>query len=243
MNVVLAQIRSEPGRLAANVDRHVAAVEALAPGPGDLVAFPELSLTNYDPAAAAAAVDPDDGRLAPLQRAADGTGALVAVGVPLRSAERPHIAALVFRAGRRPIAVGKGHLHPDEHAGFSPSGGGAVVLGLGRRVGLAICYEVSVAGHAAALARAGAEVYLATVAKTPGGVAAARARLAETARRHGLPALLVNSVGTCEGERAGGGSFALDAGGRLLAALGGSDEGALVYDAGRRTATVRALDV
>lgn len=242
MNVFLAQVQSEPGHVAANVGRHVAALSALAPDPGDLVAFPELSLSNYDPTAAVtAAVAPDDDRLAPLQRAADDAGCVVVVGAPLRTAGRPCIAALVFTAGRGPLVVGKRHLHPDEHTHFSPYEGEVGVLDLARRVGLAICFEVSVPGHAAAAARAGVEVYLASAAKTADGVTAAQASLAETSRRHALPALLVNSVGTCEGKEAGGRSFALDASGRLLGQLGGSDEGALVYDAERQAVAARLL--
>ena len=238
MTVCLAQVRSETGRVQANVDHHLAVLDALGPGRADLVAFPELSLSNYDPAAAgAAAVEPDDGRLLAFQRWADATGCAVAVGAPLRTAGRPHIAMLVFAAGRRPVVVGKRHLHADEAPFFSPFEGGVGVLDLAARVGVAICYEVAVPEHAAAVAAAGAAVYLASVAKTPGGVARAQAALAETARRHALPALMVNAVGTCEGRPAGGGSAVLDRSGRLLARLGPAAEGLLVYDTEKETAS------
>ncbi len=50
----------------------------------------------------------------------------------------------------------------------------------------------------------GATLYVASVAKTPEGVANARATLSRTARQYRVPALMVNSVGTCEGKLAGG---------------------------------------
>ena len=237
MTVCLAQVRSLDGDVVGNVDRHLGALRAAGPHAPDLVVFPELSLSNYAPeTAGAAALTPGDPRLAPLQRHADATGTAVAVGAPLKTSGKPTIALLVFRAGRPAAVVGKRHLHPDEAPFFSPAGGGPGVLDLGARVGVAICYEVAVAGHADALAREGVDVYLASVAKTARGVAEARATLAATARRLGVPALLVNSVGTCEGRPAGGGSFALDRDGRPLARLGSAAEGLLVVDTDAATA-------
>ena len=186
--------------------------------------------------AEAAAIEPDDDRLHAFQRFADDTGCAVAVGAPLRTSGRPRIGMLVFGAGRGPVVVGKRYLHADEASAFSASPCGVGVLDLAVRVGVAICYEIAVPEHAEAVAAAGAEVYLASVAKTLDGVAHARVALAETARRHALPALMVNSVGTCEGAPAGGGSMVLDGSGRLLAQLGATAEGLLVYDTERRTA-------
>ena len=231
MTVALAQVRSHDGAVPRNVERHLDALHAVRPHAPDLVAFPELSLTNYAPHLThAAALALDDPRLAPLQRYADETGTAVAVGAPLRTDGLPRIALLLFRPGAPPAAVEKRHLHPDEVPFFSSAEGGPSVLDLGARVGIAICYEVAVQEQADALAREGVDLYLASVAKTPRGVAEARATLAKTARRLGVPALLVNSVGTCEGEPAGGGSFALDRDGQIVAHIGGEAEGVLVVD-------------
>lgn len=41
---------------------------------------------------------------------------------------------------------------------------------------------------------------------------------------------MVNSVGTCEGKAAGGGTLALGRAGQVLSQLDGSSEGALTYD-------------
>jgi predicted amidohydrolase len=61
--------------------------------------------------------------------------------------------------------------------------------------------------------------------------------LGGTARRFGVPALLVNCAGTCEGQPAGGGSFALDRAGRVTGRLGASQEGVLLVDAVTTAAT------
>ena len=88
----------------------------------------------------------------------------------------------------------------------------------------------------------GATLYLASVAKTPNGVAEPCVTLCGTARKHGVPAVMVNSVGTCEGRTAGGCSMAIDPSGRLLVQLGDSDEGLLIYDTEARTAIAFLTD-
>ena len=242
MKVGLAQVRSETGAVGRNVRRHLSALRRLDPSAADLIVFPELSLSNYDPGvAAASALSPEDGRLDPLRAFADESGVAVAVGAPLAAEGRPQIAALVFVPGGPPVVVGKRWLHEDEAPFFSPAAPGVSVLGLAVPVGVAICYEVTVAAHAAALVEAGAAVYVASVAKTPRGVTAARAALSETARRHRIPALMANSVGTCEGEPAGGGSMVIGREGRLLRQLNGSDEAVLVYDTEDEATTVWAV--
>ena len=83
MKICLAQIRSEKGDLQGNIDHHMMVLRQLDAGAADLVVFPELSLTNYDPDIALdAAIHPQDSRLHVFQKFADTTGMTIAVGVP-----------------------------------------------------------------------------------------------------------------------------------------------------------------
>lgn len=231
MRIGLAQIRSERGDLQGNIDHHLMALENLAPHSVDLVVFPELSLTNYDPdIAGTVAIDAGDTRLDVFQDFADRTGTAVAVGAPLKGAAKPMIALVVFRPGGDRRTIGKHYLHADEAAFFCPANGPAGMLEMALRVGVAICYELSVPEHSGAAVDQGAELYLASVAKTHDGVAAARTSLSATARTYQIPALMVNCVGTCEGKVAGGGSMVIDGAGRLVAQLGDQEEAVLLYD-------------
>lgn len=64
MKICLAQVRSEKGHIQRNVDHHMALLRILEPSSGDLVVFPELSLSNYDPDVAdSVAIEPDHRRL------------------------------------------------------------------------------------------------------------------------------------------------------------------------------------
>lgn len=217
----------------------MAVLRSLEPGAADLVIFPELSLSNYDPEIAdAVAITPDDHRLTVFQAFADETGLAIAVGAPLKTAGKPLIAMLVFAPGCDTTIIGKHHLHADETPFFSSAAGSAAVLDMSARIGVAICYEISVPAYTAAVMTGSPALYVASVAKTPSGVAAALSTLTETAQRYSVPALMVNSVGTCEGKQAGGGSLAIDRAGRLLAQLGESAESLLFFDTKTQAATV-----
>ena len=237
VKICLAQVRSERGNIQRNIDHHRTVLLAVEPGSADLVVFPELSLSNYDPdIAGAVALAPDDCRLDVFRRFADETGTAVALGAPLKTSARPLIAMLVFTPGGDTHVIGKRHLHADELPHFSRSEAGIGILDMRTRIGVAICYEISVAEHAEAALAGGAALYLATVAKTAGGVAEARATLSRTARQYRVPVLMVNSVGTCEGKSAGGGSMVIDHLGSVTARLDSSTEGLLIYDSEARTA-------
>jgi predicted amidohydrolase len=221
------------------MQRHLEVLRYIEGERADLAVFPELSLANYAPEVArAAALAPADERLAPFQRYADRTGTSVGVGAPVSTGGKPRIGLLVFRPGRSCEVIGKQHLHADERPFFSPAPPGPAVLALEQRVGVAICYELTVEQHTAALVASGAEVYVASVAKTAEGVREAEQQLARLAREHRVPALLVNSVGTCEGKPAGGGSVAVGPDGKRFGRLGGRGGGVLLVDTLAMTARV-----
>ncbi len=211
-------------------------LQSLERGLADLIVFPELSLSNYDPdIVSAVAIEPDDCRMDSFKQFSRETGMAVAVGAPLKTSGNPLIAMLVFLPGRKPVVVGKRYLHPDEIAYFSPSEGSVGILDLAIKIAIAICYEISVVEHTAAVMEDDVALYLASVAKTADGVSASLSTLSEVARRYEVPVLMVNSVGTCEGKVAGGGSLVIDRTGRLLAQLDKAAEGLLIFDTDTQT--------
>ncbi len=232
MKIALAQIESIDADVDANIARHLAVLRQLRAGDADLVIFPELSLTNYTPAiAAAAAIAPGDPRLAPLEVAANELQASICVGVPLESAGKPSISAILFSPQQPRRVVHKAFLHEDEMPLFAPGVEQASMLA--PRVALAICYDISVDAHIEQAAAEGMDIYLASVAKTVAGIAAARDRLRIKAREYGVPVLVVNSVGICEGRQAGGGSMAIGVDGSIVDALDDREQALLIYDAAR----------
>jgi predicted amidohydrolase len=236
IKIGLAQIKSVKGDISHNLKHHLALLDCLAAGDADLVMFPELSLTNYDPdIAESVALAPDDAQLAPLQAFADRTAIAVGVGLPASTGHKPRISQVIFHPKAPRTVVRKSHLHEDELPYFSAEQTPTTILQMGKRVGIAICYEISVDAHFASAAEQGMEVLLASVAKTAGGMDQARQRLTAKAGQYGIPSLVANSVGTCEGKVAGGNSMAIRADGTVSCALNSQEEAILLYDLDEQT--------
>lgn len=231
MKIALLQIESITGDLERNIARHLAALAHLRAGDAELAIFPELSLSNYEPPVAArTAIDAADERLAPFDEFARQHDLHVCVGAALQGDDKPSISAILFSPGQPRRAIHKAYLHDDEVPIFAAGCGQARVLSLSRRVALAICYDISVDAHLEQASAQGMDVYVASVAKTADGIAAARERLGSKAREYGVPVLVVNSVGSCEGRPAGGGSMVIGADGEITGTLDGSEQAILIYD-------------
>lgn len=231
MKIGLAQIQSLKGDISHNLDHHLALLGRLPPGTADLVMFPELSLTNYDPdIAESLALELDDPQLNPLQAFADSTGVAVGVGLPAKTRKKPRISTVIFWPKAPKTVIHKSYLHADEVPYFSAEQAPATVLEMGKRAAIAICYEISVEAHYTSAANGGMEVLLATVAKTADGMDRARQQLSAKACQFGVPILVANSVGTCEGKMAGGHSMVIGADGMVAYVLDSHEEAILLYD-------------
>ena len=71
-------------------------------------------------------------------------------------------------------------------------------------IALAICYELSVPEHAENAFKSGAEIYIASVAKSVNGVDQAIKRLSDIASKYSMTVLMSNCVGQADGEECGG---------------------------------------
>jgi predicted amidohydrolase/nitrogen regulatory protein PII len=242
MRIALAQINVTVGDLPGNAARIVAAArEALAQG-AVLLVTPELSLCGYPPEdlllrpAFVAACQLQ------LQQLATELAALpiaVVVGLPL---PLPHAAparersvqsapclngAAVLQGGVVRAQYAKRELPNyqvfDERRYFvsgRDAGQGACVFEVaGRRFGLLICEDAWFDEPALAARAAGAQELL-VINASPfhmGKPAEREARMAQTARRAGLPLSFAHLVGGQDEVVFDGASFALDAGGTLVA--------------------------
>jgi predicted amidohydrolase len=241
MRIALCQLQPMAGDVAANTEIHLRMMQKAAEHGADVAAFPELSMTGYEPAhARRLAFSTDDLRIEPLRAFAAAARLQALVGAPLRASDKPRIgAAWLARCGTMRW-LAKQWLHEDELPFFEaqPPGPPVVDVEAGgvMRIGIAICYELSRPEHAASAFADGAAGYLATVAKTARGVGAAHARLAQVARERRSPAWMVNCVGPCDGVVAAGSSAAWSPDGRLLASLPPDEAAILLVDARSWTA-------
>ncbi|MCR4539807.1 carbon-nitrogen hydrolase family protein [Pseudomonas sp. 18.1.10] len=221
LTLAAAQSISIAGDVQANIRRHLALMRAAAAQGVNLLVFPELSLTGYEPSLSARlAIAPEDGVLAPLREMARELRLTAVVGMPIRSAPEAGvlIGALVLAADGSLAVYTKQHLHPGEDVAFVPGQGGAIVELGSERIALAVCADFSHASHPLAAVEARANVYAAGVLISEGGYATDSALLQGYAAEHGLLVLMANHGGPSGGYVCAGRSAIWADDGRLLAA-------------------------
>jgi predicted amidohydrolase len=219
---LLAQLAPVPDDPAANVetimrvlDEHPAA---------DLAVFPELFISGYDPPAAARlAIEAADPALAPIAAAARRNETAVIVGFTEITAGRTANSVACFGPdGELLPCYRKTHLFGAEEQRMFEAGDELVVvdLGVGRLVGLLVCFDVEFPEPARALARAGAGLLVTVAANMepfgPDHELAVSARALDNR----LPHIYVNRVGEQSGHTFAGGSAVTDSAGRVVSSLG-----------------------
>lgn len=216
--IAAAQATSLKGDIFENVRRHTRLVAVAREYGADVVVFPELSLTGYEPTIAAeTAIEPNDSVLAPLQELAEDSGVVILAGCPIRSAsEKPYIGMLVFQPGQTVAVYRKRFVHSSEEPYFVASDDMVVFAVREMPIGVAICADIKQPRHAADAARLGAKVYAAGVATTPDETAEAATNMAAHAKNHGMLAVMANYASPTGGSPMGGHSAVWDETGRPL---------------------------
>lgn len=226
-----AQTCSIAGDVPANLQRHLAFMQAAAEQGVQLLVFPELSLTGYEPALAAQlAIAPEDALLAPLRKMAQALQLTAVVGMPIRLAPGAgvSIGALVLGADGSLAVYTKQHLHPGEEVAFVAGPGGAALDWGDDRIALAVCADFSHASHPRLAAEAGATLYAAGVLISEGGYATDSALLQGYALEHGMLVLMANHGGPSGGYTCAGRSAIWAADGSLLGAVPGVGEALVI---------------
>lgn len=231
MKICLAQTKPVKGNIDENIVHHLRFIQHASAKGADMIVFPELSITGYEPELAAAlATSTDDIRFNQFQQTSHDDNISIVIGLPIRNSNGISISLLIFQPGQPTQLYSKKYLHQDELPFFVPRESFPVLSGTDPLIAFAICYELSVPAHAALAAANGAAIYIASVAKTATGMEKAGETLAAMAARYAIPALLVNCIGPCDNFESAGCSAVWNSSGTLLAQLDGVQEGILVFD-------------
>jgi predicted amidohydrolase len=242
MKLCAVQYASTTGDIEGNVARHIEFIELAASHDAELIFFPELSLTGYEPTLAKElATHPEDPRLEVFQRLSNTHEIVIGVGLPLVTSTKPQIGMVVFQPHSGRQADAKQRLHDDELPYFSPGETTMVIETREHRLALAICYESLQPDHVATAASLGADVYLASVAKLAPRMDEAHAYYATFTRSHAMTILMANCVGPCDGGSGGGRSAAWIDRGKRVASLDGEQEAMLMLDTTTLTSLVLSL--
>jgi predicted amidohydrolase len=243
MKICIAQTSAIRGNIQQNIDKHKKLVEFAAAHGAKIIFFPELSLTGYEPGLAKElAVDLNDKRLGVFQEISDDKNIIIGVGIPMKNSKGVTISMIFFQSKMPRRSYAKQILHPDEYPYFV-SGDRQLFLKLGNvKIAQAICYELSIPRHAKHAHKYGAKIYLASVSKTPAGVAKAIKELSAIAKKYSMTTFLSNNVGICDNLECGGRSSVWNNMGLMMGQLNAQSEGLLIYDTDPGQLTVKKYE-
>ena len=122
MKIGAAQIGSIPGNLEKQVDKHIFWIRKAAEASCDLLCFPELSLTGYEPKLAkdlALSKEEIQLKFKVFQKLSDEFQMIIMPGFPLRCDSEIHICQMIYQPGKDLEFYSKQILHEDEKTFFS----------------------------------------------------------------------------------------------------------------------------
>ncbi len=231
MKICLAQTNPIKGDIDKNIANHKQFIAlAIAQG-ADMIVFPELSLTGYEPTLAKdLASTQEDERLADFQTISEDHTITIGVGLPTQGNLGILISMVLFQPGQPRQTYSKQLLHADEFPYFV-NGQQQIVVTVGEKtVAPAICYESLQPEHAACACEKGANVYMASVAKSANGVGKAFRHYPEIAKQYSMPVLMANCLGPCDDFVSVGQSAIWNQEGLLVVRLNETAEGILLYN-------------
>lgn len=231
MKISLVQCLSKKGAVSENIENHLKLIRRSLEYEADLVVFPELSLTNYEPTLAAElAFETNDDRLDVFQEESDRGNVTICLGLPVRRTSGIHIGMLTFQPEKERELYTKQMLHEDERPYFSCGDRDFYLKKDDFTIAFGICYESLQRTHILKAIGNGANLYIASVAKPAGGVSRALETFPSIAEEFNMPVFMANSVGISDTFMATGTSAAWNASGQLVHCLNESDQGILLYD-------------
>ncbi len=224
--IAAAQCSSIKGDIRENIQRHCQFVARAKEHKANLVVFPELSLTGYEPTVAAVtAINTDDEILHPLVDLADELRVSIIAGCPIRSdQDKPFIGALIFQPDRHIEVYRKRFVFTTEQPYFIASNDSVVCSCNGRRVAVAICADINNPLHAEAASKQNPAIYAAGVAMTPEDISRAESNMSKHAAQYDMMSLMANYASATGGYEIAGRSGIWDEAGNVVAQANGTGE-------------------
>jgi predicted amidohydrolase len=242
MKICVAQTRPIKGDIPGNIDNHKKLISLALSFGADTVIFPELSLTGYEPELSKKlATIQDDSRFDDFQKISDSRKITIGVGVPTKNNTGICISMVLFQPHQARQTYSKRYLHPDEEEFFISGQNSTGLLGIKANIALAICYELSVPEHSEDAFKNGAEIYIASVAKSDIGVEKATKNLSGIANKYSMTVLMSNCVGHCDNFESAGKTSVWNSKGLLSGQLNNTNEGIIIIDTDTQEITEKMI--
>lgn len=231
MKICIAQIKSERGNVKKNIESHLKFVDRAIDLNSDLIVFPELSVTNYEPELAnKLATDIKDTIFSPFQELSNKKLITIGIGMPTKASDGINISMLIFQPNKERIVYSKHILHSDEIPYFVSSNNQPFLKIKEKNIALGICYETLRREHFLKAKENNADLYIASVAKPDRGTDKAYLHFSSVAKEFETPILMCNSISFSHNFVANGLSSVWNKSGELLGQLDKENQGLLIYD-------------
>ena len=231
MKIAIVQLEPVKGNIERNIGIHTNWIKQAINKNTDLIVFPELSLTGYEPKLARSlATGQDDERLDCFQKLSDDNKITIGIGLPTGKEDELYISMIIFQPGKKRTTYSKQYLYPTEVSTFT-AGSNPLILEFEHDiVAPAICYELSNREHSEFAARNKATVYLASVLNSVNGIDSDLQKLSDIARTYTMITFMANFTGESGGYRCAGKSSVWDENGEIIKQLGDQEEGLIIFD-------------
>jgi predicted amidohydrolase len=232
MKVSIAQTKPIKGNIEENLKNHLKFIEKATEKGADIIVFPELSLTGYEPdLARQLATNKTDKKFEVFQKISDSKNITICVGIPTIDNENIFITMLIFRPNAEIIQYSKQYLYETETEIFT-AGNNPIVLPFDGKniVAPAICYETSIEEHTKNAHDKNANIYIASVLNSVNGIDKDLNRITNISKRYNMTAFMANYVGQSGGYECAGKSTIWNNKGEIIAQLDGNEEGVLIYN-------------
>lgn len=231
MKIAAAQIKPVKGNILENIEKHKIVIKDAISHNVDLIIFPELSITGYEPELAEElSIHYEDSVLDIFQKTADENNISITVGMPIKSDDGLFIGSIIFQPGKKRNVYLKRNLFPTETGIFSKGNRFFQMEVLQNKISLAICYDLSDPMHSQEAYKAGSDVYTTSVLNSVNGINDDLVKLSNIAAKYHMHVLMANFTGKSGGYECAGKSSVWGNNGNLLGQLNSEKEGILILN-------------
>ncbi|MBF2709859.1 carbon-nitrogen hydrolase family protein [Flavobacterium soyangense] len=232
MKICIGQTNPQKGDIDKNIEIHKQFIQAAIEQSADIIVFPELSLTGYEPdLAKEIATTQSDKRLYTFQKLSDNHKIIIGCGIPTKIENNLFISMIIFQPNKERITYSKQNLFPSETEIFNVGNESIIIpFDIENIIAPAICYDLSDPKHSENAKQNNSNIYIASVLNSVNGIDEDIYKLSNIAKKHKMTVFMANFIGQSGGYECAGKSSIWNDSGELIEQLDNSTEGILLYN-------------
>jgi predicted amidohydrolase len=231
----LAQLNTVKGNIAENLKLHKKFCSEAAHQGADIITFPELSLTGYEPTMIGElALEPSSDLLKELSQHSVSNSIIIVCGCPIKNNQfKPYIGSIICFPNGKVDIYAKQYLHQGESE-FCVAGAENYFFNIKQnKIALAICADFTDSRHQTHAISENADFYLVSALISKRGFSEDSLLLSNIAKKINAPVLLSNFIGETGGWDAAGKCSVWDKEGNVVVQGSDSEAGITICTIGK----------